>query len=90
MVVEYVLQDITGENKLVKKFKDRYMVSLYSPKERMELGSFRNQLLHHFVDEGIMCCALYTCEKESRKDRYMVLMHTDAHSILTCLLALPF
>jgi hypothetical protein len=30
----------------------------------MELSLFRNQLIHHFVDEGLICCAMYTCEKE--------------------------
>jgi len=30
----------------------------------MELSLFRNQLIHHFVDEGLITCAMYTCEKE--------------------------
>lgn len=34
MVVECVLTGIVGDNKLVKKHKDRLMVSLYSPRER--------------------------------------------------------
>eukprot|EP00005_Dracoamoeba_jomungandri_P002059 CAMPEP_0174252598 /NCGR_PEP_ID=MMETSP0439-20130205/2000_1 /TAXON_ID=0 /ORGANISM="Stereomyxa ramosa, Strain Chinc5" /LENGTH=862 /DNA_ID=CAMNT_0015333157 /DNA_START=1619 /DNA_END=4204 /DNA_ORIENTATION=- len=62
-VVEYVLEGIMDNNKLVKKHNDMFMLSLYNPRERLELSVYRNQLLHYFVEEGIIACCIYASEK---------------------------
>lgn len=67
LVVSLVLQGIVGKNVLVKKHKNTIMLSLYNPKERMELALYRNQLIHHFVEEGIVACAIYAYEKREEK-----------------------
>jgi len=67
-VVENVLESKSGsgkKNRLVKRHKDLLMLSLYSPAEQMELSLYRNQLIHYFVSEGVVACALYACEKDA-------------------------
>jgi hypothetical protein len=49
-------------NGLVKRHKSLLLLSLYSPKERMELTLLRNSLLHVFVDEALVCCSMYAVE----------------------------
>jgi len=44
------------------------MLSLFSPAERMELSLYRNQLIHLFVQEGILLCSFYACEKKKQGD----------------------
>lgn len=63
LAVDTVLAGMAGRNVLVKRYKSRLMVSLYTPEERMELSIYRNQLLHHFVSEGLVACALYAVGK---------------------------
>eukprot|EP01102_Stenamoeba_stenopodia_P020717 TRINITY_DN8189_c0_g1_i1.p1 TRINITY_DN8189_c0_g1~~TRINITY_DN8189_c0_g1_i1.p1 ORF type:complete len:750 (-),score=120.10 TRINITY_DN8189_c0_g1_i1:85-2334(-) len=67
LVVELVLGSIIGQNHLVKRHKDRFLAKLYNPKERLELSLLKNQLIHHFVSEGIAACAMYAIEKKSKE-----------------------
>jgi len=68
VIVETVLGSIVSDNQLVKWWRhDRMMLGLYSPKERMELNVFRNQLIHNFVSEGIIACCVYACENENKR-----------------------
>lgn len=52
-------KDCDNNNGLVKRHKDLLMVELYSPKERMELSVYRNQIIHYFVEDCIVACAVY-------------------------------
>jgi len=73
VVLMLVLEPIIGKNQLVKKHKDLLMVDLYSPKERIELSLYSNQIIHHFVPAGIVSMALYRYDKRVRE-------HPDAIS----------
>lgn len=65
VVVTSVLECMaSSKSQLVKRHKDRFVVSTYSPRERMELSLYRNQLLHHFVSEGVVACAIYAYETQ--------------------------
>eukprot|EP00127_Corallochytrium_limacisporum_P007035 Clim_evm43s240 gene=Clim_evmTU43s240 len=63
LVISLVLEKIVGNNQLVKRHKDRFMLKLYNPRERLELSLYRNQLIHYFVAEGLVACAIYSIEK---------------------------
>lgn len=52
-------KDTDNNNGLVKRHKDLLMVELYSPKERMELSVYRNQIIHYFVEDSIVACVVY-------------------------------
>ena len=67
IVLNLVLGPIIGKNQLVKKHKDLLMVDLYSPKERIELSLYQNQIIHHFVPAGIVSMALYKTDKRKRE-----------------------
>eukprot|EP00124_Ichthyophonus_hoferi_P001654 Ihof_evm2s92 gene=Ihof_evmTU2s92 len=66
--VTLVLSGMVGQNELVKRHKDRLMISLYNPHEHMELTMYRNQLIHHFIREAILSCSLYSLEQQSKID----------------------
>ena len=66
VVLTLILGPIVGKNQLVKQHKELLMVDLYSPKERMELSLYQNQIIHHFVQAGIMSLALYKHDKECK------------------------
>ncbi|KNC80386.1 hypothetical protein SARC_07253 [Sphaeroforma arctica JP610] len=68
MTVTLVLGGFGGANELVKTHNDRVLLSLYNPEERMELSTYRNQLVHHFIRESIMCCCIYALEKQAPTD----------------------
>jgi Glycerol-3-phosphate acyltransferase C-terminal region len=72
LVVDLVLENIVGNNQLVKRHKDRFMVSLYSPKERLELSLYRNGLIHLFVAEGLLACCLYANEGRTSEQEQSV------------------
>eukprot|EP01134_Creolimax_fragrantissima_P002993 CFRG2993T1 len=92
MTVTLVLGGIGGSNELVKTHNDRLLLSLYNPQERMELSTYRNQLVHHFIREAILCCCVYALEKDN-KDGPTYVDHTDLYKMnryLTQLLKLEF
>jgi 1-acyl-sn-glycerol-3-phosphate acyltransferase len=66
--IRMVVDDVLGGNKsdLVKRHKNLLLLKLYNPRERLELTVLRNQLLHVFVDEAILCCSLYALEKKGQ------------------------
>ena len=65
VVLTLILEPIVGKNHLVKKHKNLLMVDLYSPEERLELSLYVNQILHLFVESGIVSLALYKHYKVS-------------------------
>jgi len=65
IVLTLILEPIVGQNQLIKKHKNLLMVDLYSPKERMELSLYENQIIHHFVQVGLVSLAFYKREKTS-------------------------
>jgi 1-acyl-sn-glycerol-3-phosphate acyltransferase len=66
--IRMVIDEVLGGNhsELVKRHKNFLLLKLYNPRERLELTVLRNQLLHVFVDEAIVCCALYALEKKGQ------------------------
>jgi glycerol-3-phosphate O-acyltransferase len=68
VVLSLILEPIVGDNQLVKKHKNLLMVDLYSPKERMELSLYENQIIHHFVQAGLVSLAFYKQERVSTKE----------------------
>uniref|UniRef100_A0A7S4KX37 GPAT/DHAPAT C-terminal domain-containing protein n=2 Tax=Paramoeba aestuarina TaxID=180227 RepID=A0A7S4KX37_9EUKA len=70
VVLSLILEPIVGENKLVKRHKDLLMVDLYSPEERMELSLYVNQIIHLFVEAGIISLVLYKQYKHDAEHAY--------------------
>jgi len=60
-VLDRVLES-KKKTQLIKRHKGILITSLYSPTERMELSVLRNSLIHYFVSEAVLCCAIYACE----------------------------
>ncbi|KNC49199.1 glycerol-3-phosphate acyltransferase [Thecamonas trahens ATCC 50062] len=58
-------RDSGSSNEMVKKFRgDTLLFGLYTPEERMLLVFYRNQLMHVFVPEALVCAALYALERK--------------------------
>jgi hypothetical protein len=49
----------SGRARLVKKHKSVVMTGLFTPMETLELSTFRNNLIHFFIQDGIVAVALH-------------------------------
>ena len=49
----------SGRARLIKKHKSVVMTSLFTPMETLELSTFRNNLIHLFVQDGVVAISLY-------------------------------
>lgn len=57
--------DSGSSNEMVKRFRgDTLLFGLYSPEERMLLVFYRNQLMHVFLTESLVCAAMYAVERK--------------------------
>jgi 1-acyl-sn-glycerol-3-phosphate acyltransferase len=50
----------SGRARLVKKHKSMVMTGLFTPMETLELSTFRNNLIHLFVQDAVVAVSLYS------------------------------
>lgn len=69
-VVDRVLASVGGgsadDANIVKMYKTTLLFGLYGPKERLTLAFYRNQLIHVFVTEALIACAMYGIERRMK------------------------
>ena len=90
--IRMVINEVLGGNDsdLVKRHKNLLLLKLYNPRERLELTVLRNQLLHVFIDEAILCCSIYAAEKVNETGAVTRGALYDLFSWLTLLLSFEF
>lgn len=62
-VSEVIERIMSGQSATLVKRHKELLVCCFSPAERMELSTFRNQLIHLFAKEAALALSLYSCFK---------------------------